>query len=265
MIVMKDKLEGTCNENTFWTEVAHIGWGTKTTDYNAVKKVLFERWAPEFASSFTVILRGKANELKAKIEQWEKGQERRCEVGDDSFDDLTAHITGLGKHVYAAVMGDPTLAAARASEGDYAESFSYCIPSGGDLNAELTPQDLDHASEDRLEDVLQRKRLGDWYDISPEKYKRWAQRNLDCYRAALAHSMNGFIHSDLTVCIPALKTLAEDGDIKAFLTLKDDALGAVERIEQWKMNVSENMTEFQGLLPYWGMKNMCGDVERWMG
>lgn len=259
----KTKKTGTCTDNEFWTEVAHMGWGTKTTDYNVVKKGLFSRWTPEFANSFCDILSSKVGQLMSKIERWEKLEDKNCGCSDDGFSDLTHHIVGLGKHIYDATMADPELALKRSHAREYTESFSYCIPHGGDPNSKPTPYDDDY-DPDELEAIRERHRLGDWYDLSPNKYKRWAQKNLDEYRAALAHPMSKFIQSDLSICLPPLKSLAEDGNIDAFVAAKDDVLGAIERIEQWRRESREASTEFSGLVNYWGMKNLCSDVERWM-
>jgi len=259
----KTKLTGPCTEDQFWTEVAHIGWGTKTTDYNAIKKELLSRWTPEFANSFDAILGKKVRDLQNEIEQWEKLDGRKAECGDDSFSDLTHHIAGLGKDVYEATMTDPELAFNRAREDDYTESFSYAIPRGGRGSAEPLDYELESDPED-LPDIVDRRRLGDWYDLSPEKYKRWAQRRLDRFRAALAHPLGNFIHSDISLCIPPLKALAEDGDIEAFLAAKNDLLSANERIEQWRQEACKSMSELNYMLSYWGMKNLCSDVEQWM-
>jgi len=66
------------------------------------------------------------------------------------------------------------------------------------------------------------------------------------------------------LCIPPLKALAEDGDIEAFLAAKNDLLSANERIEQWRQEACKSMSELNYMLSYWGMKNLCSDVEQWM-
>lgn len=50
-------------------------------------------------------------------------------VSDDGFDDLTAHIVGLGAKEVEKVIKYPKKALARASARNYKENFMYCFSS----------------------------------------------------------------------------------------------------------------------------------------
>ena len=45
--------------------------------------------------------------------------------GDDSWDDMTNHIIGMGKETYFAILNDPKLAAEYTE--NFVESFTYCF------------------------------------------------------------------------------------------------------------------------------------------
>jgi hypothetical protein len=48
-------------------------------------------------------------------------------VSDDGFNDLTAHIIGLGQGELKRVLNNPDLAKERADRGAYEENFLYCF------------------------------------------------------------------------------------------------------------------------------------------
>lgn len=107
------------NEQKFWDLVAEIGWGTKTTNYKEVRQNLLNRLSVE--------------EMKTVNELAHQFQVKLQSVSDldyccDTWDDCTAHIVGLGKEEYEKNIADPSLIMDRYNDGDYVESFSYCLP-----------------------------------------------------------------------------------------------------------------------------------------
>lgn len=127
------------SESDFWRIVGGIGWGTKTTDYKAISKHLKETLTPEEVDGLRTTLAKVEGHLYKVITDWEEDTEKSCELGDDRFNDLIAHIVGLGKQEYDAVLRDPQKAYDRAharSRGNFAgfkESFNYAIPYSSDF------------------------------------------------------------------------------------------------------------------------------------
>ena len=104
----------------FWALTEDIGWGTKTTNYNQVRKYLRQHCNEAEIRRMNNI---RADLVHALYEPCFN----KVTLGDDSYDDLLNHIVGLGKAEYKAVLADPELAAARANKDDFEESFSYCF------------------------------------------------------------------------------------------------------------------------------------------
>lgn len=130
----------------FWETVAEMGWGTKTTDYKALKRFLMlkgKAFCEEFQRHYDEV---DSDLLKAG-----------CDLhGGDSVGDCRSHIIGLGKEEYDAVMADLSLGEARYERGDYTEKFSYAFPYRGDFER--------------------------FVEGSP-KLIEWAKRNVQGYRA----------------------------------------------------------------------------------
>ena len=66
-----------------------------------------------------------------------KTKHQQLPVGDDSYEDLRAHIIGMGRKEFQKVMRNPELAYDRAVDGKYTESFSYAIPSRSDYQKKI--------------------------------------------------------------------------------------------------------------------------------
>ena len=113
----------------FWRLTEPYGWGTKTTDYKSIQKDLMRKMTPEQAKDLNQTFRNLKIKLYETVIQAEKAREiPHINVGDDSFDDLQAHIIGMGRREYEAVMKNPALAAERGNAGKFSESFSYALP-----------------------------------------------------------------------------------------------------------------------------------------
>jgi len=124
----------------FWEDVAAVGWGTKHTDSKKGAKILGDRLLSMKTDGGTKKKRDAFREeyssarrvLSARINEWERQSRNSCGCSDDGFDDLVAHIIGLGKEEFEKVMADPKFAydrahAAYGSAAGYTESFSYCL------------------------------------------------------------------------------------------------------------------------------------------
>lgn len=129
------KASASMSYNEFWKITEPLGWGTRTTDYNKIKQHLMETLTPEQGFALIETYLKIRHQLVKQLDRWaDENDDSRFQIGDDSFDDLTNHIIGLGKREYEAVLKNPELAAERAAKWDFKESFSYAIPYKSDWN-----------------------------------------------------------------------------------------------------------------------------------
>jgi|GEM_PF-2454565 len=146
---------GAMPEPEFWEIVDGLGWGTKTTDYKALKKHLLRNLSPNQADGMRTTFSQMSGKLYRVLTKWEeagdtgdgaggirtpavsfrtwletgkRGNPREFGLGDDSFGDLLAHIIGMGKREYEAVLKNPQRALDRARSDGYKESFAYALP-----------------------------------------------------------------------------------------------------------------------------------------
>jgi hypothetical protein len=120
----------------FWNQVDEFGWGTKTTDYKAIK-IYFMQKGTQYTQAFENHFDFLRNNLDNKM--WQYHTQIGC--GDDSWSDLICHVIGLGQKEYEACLVDPQLFVGRGNRNDYTESFCYGIP--GDWEFEdLAPEVL---------------------------------------------------------------------------------------------------------------------------
>ena len=110
----------------FWTLVKTIGWGTKTTDSQAVKVTLMRK-----GLAFCEAYGAHVDALHCALEQ------AACDAGydycNDSWSDTLNHVIGLGRDEYKANLDDPYKLVGRDAARDYTESFGYCTPWKGDF------------------------------------------------------------------------------------------------------------------------------------
>jgi hypothetical protein len=126
------KRSGTCTEEIFWECVGEIGWRNKP-DAHDVKRACLMAWTPEFGSSFSRMFGVRKSQVYKRFIQYENEGLSEIErgeyyLGDDGFDDFCSHIVGLGRETFIREMENPRKMFERACDGDYFESFSYCIP-----------------------------------------------------------------------------------------------------------------------------------------
>jgi len=141
-------------ESTFWRIVDPIKWGTKTRDYNAVRQYLMKALTPQEAAGFATTFRKIKDKLDKKLSKEVSG------LGDDGYNDLLAHIIGMGKTEYEAVMKNPELGVDRADKHQFAESFAYAIPTERDYQFSDVKVQLGRAKRilDSYETVLKMDR-----------------------------------------------------------------------------------------------------------
>jgi hypothetical protein len=120
-------------EDTFWAYNRLVDWRTKSKMHRqGIKagKTVFLLLLPTledrnaYRTQFNMLI----HELSLRINHWESAARKELPCSDDGFSDLLAHIVGLGKEEYCAVLENPKLAFDRANKHDYEESFAYCIP-----------------------------------------------------------------------------------------------------------------------------------------
>jgi hypothetical protein len=102
--------------------------GTKSTDYNSLNAQL-RNSNYNLDVLYKVFAYYKAK-LKHSISEWEDQTGKSLGLGDDSFDDLTSHIIGLGQSAYLEAINNPDVAWLRArskygSPEGFKESFAY--------------------------------------------------------------------------------------------------------------------------------------------
>jgi len=126
---------------TFWAIVEKIGWGTKTTDYEAVRAGLMKGRTPAECDELRGILLSKRTRLVMALADAERLEKiPRLPVSDDGLCDLTNHVVGLGRKAYEGALADPRWVYDLALANGYKESFAYCFPHPEDwVEAERGP------------------------------------------------------------------------------------------------------------------------------
>lgn len=111
-----------------WQLIQTIGWGTKTTDYDAIAKEMFSNLGTEKANQLSVFVSDRVNELGVAVDNYERENNISLEVGsDDGFSDLRYHIVGMGQKEFVKCMGNPLKMQERYKKNQYKESFAYAF------------------------------------------------------------------------------------------------------------------------------------------
>ncbi len=118
----------------FWGIVKMIDWGNtnngRFADWKIGKEFLERKYTRKEIGDFRTIGGKFQSALMKTLDEYSKQKQGDlCYYGtsDDGFNDLTAHIVGLGKDVYFGVIEEPELALIRAKNHDYKENFFYCF------------------------------------------------------------------------------------------------------------------------------------------
>jgi hypothetical protein len=104
-------------EEYFWQFVSDAGWD-KNKDYEAIARRLSSKYGLDKRA-----LQVMFSELQKKLMEELERSGVELGVSDDSFDDLTAHIIGMGRDEYYRVLNEPQNAIAHKKS--YVESFAY--------------------------------------------------------------------------------------------------------------------------------------------
>ena len=162
-------------ENTFWETIEPFGWGTTTTDYQAIKIALMRQLTPEQAEG----LHARLHLLMGALERKLRDEHIEIGLGDDSFGDLLAHVVGMGRQVYQQALQDPKTVQARGHRDDFSESFAYALPQTHDYEY----LKLDH-------------------------YLAEAERMKELYGGARADKVYAPVHPQLDLVLAALNCLS---------------------------------------------------------
>jgi len=190
-------------ESDFWSLIEPYGWGTKSRNYKAIKKDLMGKLSPDEAEELGATYRKLSNKLYKVLDGVVEG------LGDDGFGDLIAHIIGMGRREYEAVLKDPELGAVRANAGDFGESFAYALPGKHDYES-----------------------------LNVGKYVVWAQKVVDAYGAVLKADEDDIpwlpkMKKDLTLVLDAMADFTKTKDFHALLDKDKDLRSASENIEKY--------------------------------
>lgn len=110
--------------NRFWEIIESVNWDENSRNVNTttIGRDLLRKHGREVLQQVRDQYGMLMSELYQRIDKWEDANGRLPNYGgDDSFDDLLAHIMGMGRMKYEEVMENP----AAAGEIDAVESFSY--------------------------------------------------------------------------------------------------------------------------------------------
>ncbi|HUU88870.1 MAG TPA: DUF4240 domain-containing protein [Candidatus Glassbacteria bacterium] len=224
LVPTKQSVEMT--EERFWKIVEECGWGTKTIDDKAIKKILLKELSKEEAKEFTDIKRKFMAQLDKKLAKVISN------LGDDSYGDLLSHIIGLGKAEFEAVLNDPQLAKIRAEKYQFVESFSYVFPYDKDYD-----------------------KLG-----NKAPFVEWANRCMKAYAdATIDHDclpIDGYIQ---TVILALGEMVA--GNVNEFLSSREEVLKALNSIEKHYEKNRHCNCDMDGIGNKHSVINLYSDVQ----
>lgn len=135
-----------------WKIIEEIGWGTKTTDYKAIKNKLMRTYSPEDMKKFYDSVSALTNRLSKAVDAYTEENKRHNLPygGDDSYSDMLYHAVGMGKNYYDKALADPsTLQTLKVRE-----SFSYAIPHESDYK-HLKPDYHAQKAKQWLQEVME--------------------------------------------------------------------------------------------------------------
>ena len=202
----------------FWEIVGALRWQDDFNYERIKRELMLDRFnTAESIEPFRRIYEEKVGSLKDAL-------------GDfccDSFDDVTAHIVGLGRAEYeAALANDAKLARERLDGGDYRESFAYAIP---------------HAS--------------DYEKCNVGHYAEWAQGMIDEYGAAVPEIPRAAV-------IVRAFTKLKAGDVAGFRAMEVEAREAAQEVADF---AEELRRRAEGVPDSpWGVFNAYTDVNQFV-
>lgn len=273
-----EKTTGQCTPEQFWANVAAIGWGTKTTDCDAVKRTLLVLWDDEFNASFQDRLHGFEDALRQKVEEYEEDNDVSCECGDDGFGDLLSHCVGLGKEYYELCLEEPEWVVSRGQRNDYTDLFSSCFPAVPDApKGETLKEAMAHVrkecercrplneepeSEDSILMQAYTRILGDRADKEPRYFGAWARESARELEALLDSEFGPEFGKDLIAVVSAFAVVAKNEP--DYMVSRGKAIvKALERIEKRRREIlAAQQARLASLkeFAYWSYRNMVTDI-----
>lgn len=118
-------------ENDFWKMVKVVDWGRRNTgDTTPLRKVILKTTSPLEIEDMKAMFKRLKHQLGKRFNDWLQDHPDKDEqvYGGDGYDDLLAHVIGLGKAEYNASMRNPSKLFDRWDRRDYRESFAYVLP-----------------------------------------------------------------------------------------------------------------------------------------
>ena len=231
------KTAGGMPEGEFWKMVAKIGWGTKTTDYKAIKAAILNKYhSAKQVDGIRETFGKLKGTLTKRLDSWMASEAPALGVqswgtGDDGFDDLISHIIGLGWKEYQAVMKDPKLAWDRAQKYKYKESFTYAIPWKNDTDEQ-----------------------------DPLRFAKWAKRAIGEYQVILNDPDLQAFHKDTKKLMALLKIMAANKP-EAYYAKRGEATKLAMKIwDGWKRVKGRLPRDSVEMVRPWGVENLGNDL-----
>lgn len=116
----------TTHEGKMWNLIGALGWVESGHDYEAIENLLLQQ-DDDTVHSLREFANERMGDLYERVDNYEDedGNERVGNYGgDDSYGDMLAHVVGMGKLTFDAVMADPR----RLNEIKFVENFLYALP-----------------------------------------------------------------------------------------------------------------------------------------
>lgn len=124
---VKPHKEGEFCDALAWQCVSSLNWATDPDHHRTKKEV--SQMEPAMKEKLWEWCKQKRKDLADVLDRYAaskpEGKSRYWNVSDDGFWDLTAHIVGMGKTFYNAVIEHPQIAKWLADSRTYKENFEY--------------------------------------------------------------------------------------------------------------------------------------------
>lgn len=118
----------------YWNIITELDWKNVpinsggTCDYLKLTKKLINKYPLNIIDDLREFVKEKRKILCDKLNEYsisKIGTVNYYGIGDDSFWDLTAHITGCGHKIYNKILENPEEAKIMAKNYNYIENFQY--------------------------------------------------------------------------------------------------------------------------------------------